>query len=98
MGGLANFVSMHINTMTEYKGVLEFEYLGRTLKIPYTMNNLGGDPHVYIRDKNGRHHSFAYLYGKTWYYGCNRGPNWPKDFIDVLFACFELARQKHGLG
>ena len=81
--------------MIECKGVLDFEYLGRAIKIPYNMNNLGGSPHIYIQDKNGHHYTFFYQSG--WHLSGNSKLKWPQDFIDVLFACFDLARQKHGL-
>lgn len=98
MGRLANFVSMHINTMPEYKGVLEFEYLGEAKNVPYSMDNLGGTPHIYIQDKRGHHYTFFYRKPtKTWELSGNYTLKWPQDFIDVLFACFDLARQKHGL-
>ena len=82
--------------MERYTGTLEFEYLGEVKKVDYAMTNLGGTPHIYILDKRRQHYAFFYQEGE-WHLSGNYKLKWPQDFIDVLFACFELARQKHGL-
>lgn len=83
--------------MIRYTGTLEFEYLGEVKKIDYSMTNLCGNPHIYIIDKRSYQHTFFYQCGR-WELSGNYTLKWPQDFIDVLFACFDLARQKHGLG
>ncbi len=84
--------------MEDYSGVLEFEYFGERKRVPYTMDNLGGNTHVYFQDKHGVHHIFFYRKSTgQWILSGNYVLNWPKDLMDVLFECFDLARKKHGL-
>lgn len=84
--------------MINYKGTMEFEYMGRTIRIPYSMNNLGGSAHIYFDDKYGHHHSFFYRSTTgEWLYGCNRGPHWRPDFLRCLYRMMDMARERHGL-
>ena len=71
--------------MIDYKGIIELVYYSRTIQIPYTMNNLGGNAHIYIADKYRHHHSFSYRPSTgEWLYGCTKGPSWRADFMEVL--------------
>lgn len=84
--------------MEEYKGTLEFTFYDRLIRIPYEMTNLGGSPHIYIDDKNGRTHSFFYRRTSgEWLYGYNTGPHWRADFLEALYQMFDQARERHGL-
>lgn len=90
---IANFVSVE-----NYKGVLDFEYFGDCKQVAYTMDNLGGNAHIYFEDKHGRHYTFFYSkYAKRWELSGNYTLKWPPEFMDVLFAAMDLARERHGL-
>lgn len=85
-------------TLQNYRGTIKLIYYNRTIEFPYSMTNLGGSPHIYFNDKDGRHHSFHYNdKSKRWVYGYNRGPFWRKDFMDVLYVAMDLERERHGL-
>lgn len=89
----ANFVSM-----ITYTGVIELVYYNREIRIPYTMTNLGGNPHIYFSDKYGHHHGFFYRSSTgEWLYNSLKEPNWRKDFMDVLLVAIDMERQRHGL-
>jgi len=84
--------------MHDYKGTIKLEYYNRRIEIPYSMTNLGGNPHIYFRDRYGRHHSFFYRENtKEWVYNFNKGPFWRQDFLDVLYVAMDLERELHGL-
>lgn len=84
--------------MTDYKGVIDFDYFGRRITFEYKMNNLGGSPHIYFRDKHGKYHTFFYRkFNQSWELSGNYHLKWPADFITVLFAAFDIEREKHGL-
>lgn len=81
-----------------YKDTLEFVYLNRVIKIPYTMDWLGGSAHVYITDNRGVHHTFFYRSStKSWHLSGNYKLKWPDDFMSVLFAAFDIERERWGL-
>lgn len=80
----------------EFKGTLRLDHFGRAISIDYTMNVMGGYPNIYITDKHGHQHSFHYRRGE-WLYGCTRGPGWQPDFLMVLYAAFDIERERHGL-
>lgn len=84
--------------MEEYKGTLEFTYYGRLMRIPYSINNLCGSPHINFEDKYGHSHGFN-LRRQTgeWLYQCTVGPHWQADFLEVLYQMFDLAVERHGL-
>lgn len=84
--------------MDSYNGVLEFTFYGRTIRIPYSMNNLGGSPHIYFADKYGGHHGFFRRPSTgEWIYYLTVAPKWRPDFMEVLFQMFDQARVRHGL-
>lgn len=83
--------------MENFKGVLEFTFYDRSIRIPYSMNNLGGSPHIYFADRHGRQHGFFRRPSGEWRYYLNVTPKWRPDFLKVLFQMFDKARMEHGL-
>lgn len=83
--------------METFKGVLEFTFYERSISIPYTMNNLGGSPHIYFSDKYGGHHGFYRRPTGEWQYYLTVTPKWRPDFMEALFQMFDQARERHGL-
>lgn len=84
--------------MERYKGTLKITYLNEAKSIDYDMDNLGGSAHIYIRDKRGRYHTFFYRkHTKTWELSGNYPLKWPRSFMDVLFAAFDIERERWGL-
>lgn len=79
--------------MFDIKGKLEFIYNNIPKKVEYSFCNLAGTPMFSFTDKHGKHHQFIKVYGNTWKSGCNKEPDWPDDFLMVLYAAFELEFQ-----
>ncbi|HWK58126.1 MAG TPA: hypothetical protein VNQ80_12340 [Parapedobacter sp.] len=81
--------------MERHTGTMDFDYFGRRITIDYAMTNLGGSPHIYIRDKNGSYHTF--FHQGSWQLSGNYTLKWPADFMAVLFAAFDIERERWGL-
>lgn len=84
--------------MQKYMGVIEVSYNYRDIRIPYTMDNLGGSVHIYYQDKYGHHHGFFYRDSEDiWLATVNKSPVWPTEFSQRFFRECKKEAKKHGL-
>lgn len=79
--------------MFSIKGEIQFIYNNTPKQVEYVFNNHAGVPMFSFTDKRGHHHQFIKVFGTTWKSYCNKEPNWPEDFLMVLYAAFELEFQ-----
>lgn len=78
-----------------HKGYLEFEYKGSIKKIEYSLSpeGYGGLPMLIITDKNNHSYNFVRDVNSVWRSG-GKEPNWPRDFLDMLYYVFEEKYQE----
>lgn len=79
--------------MFRTKGKIEFIYNNTRKQVDYSFCNLGGTPTFDFNDVRGYNHQFRKLHGIGWRSALNKEPSWPKDFLLVLYAAFELEFQ-----
>lgn len=79
-------------------GVIEILHDYREIRIPYTMDRLGGAVHIYYVDKYGKHNGFFYRASEDiWIATVNKCPVWPTTFSQRFFRECKKEAIKHGL-
>lgn len=81
----------------QHSGIIEFDYEGRQIVIPYVMDYLGGVVNIYFTDKKGKYHHFFYRsMSNRWVSRYGQKITWPYDFVIAMFDAFDAHRKKHG--
>lgn len=80
-----------------HTGILEIDYKGSVKRIEYSLQlgSYGGLPLLIIQDKNKHHYPFVRGTHNGWH-SLTKEPNWPRDFLDILYYAMEEKYQEIG--